>query len=216
MSTPRAVGTHADNGTVADLAWATLATPVGQVSVACSEAGVTRVNWGAPRDPAGSRATGGAGAHATELAEQAREQLAEFFAGRRRTFEVAVDWATVLGRRPGEPTIRQRVLAVLAGSVKYGETVTYGLLAGRAEVPGEGQSPPARVVGQVMASNPYPLLVPCHRVVAGDGIGGFSGGAGIEVKRWLLTFEGSLPPTLDWDPAGLEQGLAGRAEPAAG
>lgn len=191
-----------------DLAWATLATPVGQVSVACSEAGVTRVTWGAPRDPAGCRAAGGAGAHAAAaLAEQARDQLAGYFAGRRRTFEVPVDWVTVLGRRPGEPGVRQRVLAVLADSVKYGETVTYGLLAGRAEVPGEGQSPPARVVGQVMASNPYPLLVPCHRVVAGDGIGGFSGGAGIEVKRWLLTFEGSLPPTLDWDPAGLGHGV---------
>jgi methylated-DNA-[protein]-cysteine S-methyltransferase len=196
---------------VTDLAWATLDTPVGRVSVACSEAGVTRVNWGAPRDPAGTRAAGGADtdADATALAEQARDQLAEYFAGRRRTFGVPVDWATVLGRRPGEPGVRQRVLAVLADSVKYGETVTYGLLAGRAEVPGEGASPPARVVGQVMASNPYPLLVPCHRVVAGDGIGGFSGGAGIEVKRWLLTFEGSMPPTLDWDPAGLDQGLTG-------
>jgi methylated-DNA-[protein]-cysteine S-methyltransferase len=207
---PRTVSTHGDNGSVTDLAWVTLATPVGQVSVGCSDEGVTRVNWGTPREPAVSPAAGGGvGARAATLAEQARDQLAEYFAGRRRTFEVPVDWATVLGRRPGEPGVRQRVLAVLAGSVNYGETVTYGLLAGRAEVPGEGQSPPARVVGQVMASNPYPLLVPCHRVVAGDGIGGFSGGAGIEVKRWLLTFEGSLPPTLDWDPAGLDQGLAG-------
>ncbi len=206
---PRTVGSHPDNGTVTDLAWATLTTPVGQVSVACSDDGVTRVNWGTPREPAASPAAAGhTGTRAAALAERARDQLAEYFAGQRRAFEVPVDWATVLGRRPGEPSVRQRVLAVLAGSVKYGETVTYGLLAGRAEVPGEGQSPPARVVGQVMASNPYPLLVPCHRVVAGDGIGGFSGGSGIEVKRWLLTFEGSLPPTLDWDPAGPDQGLA--------
>ncbi|HEY7432909.1 MAG TPA: methylated-DNA--[protein]-cysteine S-methyltransferase [Streptosporangiaceae bacterium] len=204
-----------------DLAWATLATPVGQVSVACGEAGVTRVGWGAPREraaspaaaPAAGRSTAGGDAvaeQAAALAQRARDQLTEYFAGQRRTFEVLVDWATVLGRRPGEPSVRQRVLAALAGTVKYGETVTYGLLAARAEVPGDGQTPPARVVGQIMASNPYPLLVPCHRVVAGDGIGGFSGGAGIEVKRWLLTFEGSLPPTLDWDPAGPGQGLAGR------
>jgi methylated-DNA-[protein]-cysteine S-methyltransferase len=39
-------------------------------------------------------------------------------------------------------------------------------------------------------------------VVASDGLGGYSGGTGIEIKRWLLIFEGALPPTLDWDPAG--------------
>jgi methylated-DNA-[protein]-cysteine S-methyltransferase len=196
---------------VTDLAWVTLPTPVGQVSVACSELGVTRVNWGAP--PQGADSPGPLGesprSRAAALAARAREQLAGYFAGRRRTFDVPVDWATVLGRRPTEPGIRQRVLSVLASSVGYGETVTYGLLAGRAEVPGDGQAPPARVVGQIMASNPYPLLVPCHRVVAGDGLGGFSGGTGIEVKRWLLTFEGSLPPTLDWDPTGMDPGLAG-------
>jgi len=58
------------------------------------------------------------------------------------------------------------------------------------------------VTGQIMGSNPCPIVVPCHRVVAGDGLGGYSGGAGIEIKRWLLIFEGALPPTLDWDPAG--------------
>ena len=61
----------------------------------------------------------------------------------------------------------------------------------------------ARVVGQVMGSNPCPVIVPCHRVVAGNGLGGYSGGAGVEIKRWLLIFEGALPPTLDWDPAGV-------------
>ena len=60
----------------------------------------------------------------------------------------------------------------------------------------------ARVTGQIMGSNPCPIIVPCHRVVAGDGLGGYSGGAGLETKRWLLIFEGALPPTLDWDPAG--------------
>jgi methylated-DNA-[protein]-cysteine S-methyltransferase len=197
---------------VADFAWATLTTPVGQVSVECSDAGVTRVNWGTPPERATSstpadaspaRADESAGSSpAAALAARARDQLAEYFSGRRQSFDLPVDWSTVLGRRPSEPSVRQRVLAVLHDSVGHGETVTYGALAGRAGVPGEGQSPPARVVGQIMASNPYPLLVPCHRVVAGDGIGGFSGGTGIEVKRWLLTFEGSLPPTLDWDPAG--------------
>jgi methylated-DNA-[protein]-cysteine S-methyltransferase len=53
-----------------------------------------------------------------------------------------------------------------------------------------------------MGSNPIPVIVPCHRVVAGNGLGGFSGGIGPELKRWLLIFEGAWPPTLDWSPAG--------------
>ena len=59
---------------------------------------------------------------------------------------------------------------------------------------------PARAVGKIMGSNPIPVIVPCHRVLASDGLGGYSGGAGVEVKRWLLILEGSLPPTLDWQP----------------
>ncbi|WP_257881308.1 MGMT family protein [Gordonia terrae] len=50
-----------------------------------------------------------------------------------------------------------------------------------------------------MGINPVPLLIPCHRVVAGDGLGGYSGGVtgqGLSTKRWLLEFEGALPPTL--------------------
>lgn len=51
-----------------------------------------------------------------------------------------------------------------------------------------------------MGANPLSLIVPCHRVVASDGLGGFgSGPLGLEIKRWLLTLEGVLPPTLDWN-----------------
>jgi methylated-DNA-[protein]-cysteine S-methyltransferase len=51
-----------------------------------------------------------------------------------------------------------------------------------------------------MGGNPVPLLVPCHRVVASDGIGGFGRRRdGVEVKRWLLTLEGVLAPTLEWN-----------------
>jgi len=50
-----------------------------------------------------------------------------------------------------------------------------------------------------MGANPVPLIVPCHRVVAGDGLGGYSGGdagQGLQTKRWLLEHEGALPPSL--------------------
>jgi methylated-DNA-[protein]-cysteine S-methyltransferase len=79
--------------------------------------------------------------------------------------------------------------------------VTYGNLASRAGLEAADDVIPARAVGQIMGSNPIPIIVPCHRVVASDGLGGYSGGAGPEVKRWLLILEGSLPPTLDWTPA---------------
>jgi len=97
---------------------------------------------------------------------------------------------------------QRQVLPVLLASAGYGETVTYGALARRAGLADGGTVPAARVTGQIMGSNPCPIIVPCHRVVAGDGLGGYSGGAGLETKRWLLIFEGALPPTLDWDPAG--------------
>jgi methylated-DNA-[protein]-cysteine S-methyltransferase len=97
---------------------------------------------------------------------------------------------------------QRQVLPVLLASAAYGETVTYGALARRAGLAEGGTVPAARVAGQIMGSNPCPIIVPCHRVVAGDGLGGYSGGSGVEIKRWLLIFEGVLPPTLDWDPAG--------------
>jgi methylated-DNA-[protein]-cysteine S-methyltransferase len=108
--------------------------------------------------------------------------------------------------------------------VPFGRSISYGQLASRS-----GTSLPARGIGSVMAGNPLPLVVPCHRVLAANGLGGYSGGApsndgsvdppaersasgsstasggrtpyGLETKRWLLTFEQVLPPTLGWDPA---------------
>ena len=178
------------NAAVSELAWGTLGSPVGEMSVACSAAGLAQVRFGPP--PAQVRAvtaaTGG-------QLERACGQLGEYFAGRRRSFDLPVDWS-------GMSAPQRQVLPVLLASAAYGETVTYGALARRAGLADGGKVPAARVTGQIMGSNPCPIIVPCHRVVAGDGLGGYSGGAGIEIKRWLLIFEGALPPTLDWDPAG--------------
>jgi O-6-methylguanine DNA methyltransferase len=127
--------------------------------------------------------------------ERACGQLGEYFAGQRRSFDLPVDWS-------GMSAAQRQVLPVLLASAPYGETVTYGALAHRAGLADGGKVPAARVTGQIMGSNPCPIVVPCHRVVASDGLGGYSGGTGIEIKRWLLIFEGALPPTLDWDPAG--------------
>jgi methylated-DNA-[protein]-cysteine S-methyltransferase len=79
---------------------------------------------------------------------------------------------------------RQRVLR-LARGIKYGRTATYGELAAKA-----GNRSAARAIGAVMASNPIPIIIPCHRVVASGGsIGGFSAPQGVELKRRLLEME---------------------------
>jgi methylated-DNA-[protein]-cysteine S-methyltransferase len=131
------------------------------------------------------------------LLSAALRELEEYFAGQRKSFSVPVDLSGTSGSR-------RTVLSVLYESVGFGETVTYGGLAGRAGLTDDGQMP-ARVVGQVMASNPCAIIVPCHRVVAGNGLGGYSGGTGTDVKQWLLIFEGALPATLDWDPSGVHR-----------
>jgi methylated-DNA-[protein]-cysteine S-methyltransferase len=173
-----------------DLAWATLGTPVGPLSIGCGPAGVSQARFGAP-----PRVTSPDGA-ARELSGAALAQLTEYFAGQRRRFEVPIDWS-------GMSRLQQQVLAVLFDTVGFGETVSYGELARRVPSVRHVADVPARAIGRIMGSNPIPVIVPCHRVVASDGLGGYSGGQGPEVKRWLLVFEGALPPTLDWELAGL-------------
>uniref|UniRef100_UPI000783C6E9 methylated-DNA--[protein]-cysteine S-methyltransferase n=1 Tax=Herbidospora sakaeratensis TaxID=564415 RepID=UPI000783C6E9 len=114
--------------------------------------------------------------------EEVGRQLAAYFAGELTEFTVPVDWRLM-------STTQRRVLGLLFESVPYGRAVTYGDLARETGIP-------ARAIGSIMGSNPIPIIVPCHRVVASDGLGGFSGGTGVESKRRLLTMEGHLPPTL--------------------
>jgi methylated-DNA-[protein]-cysteine S-methyltransferase len=89
--------------------------------------------------------------------------------------------------RPAGTTFQRRVWGEIA-AIPYGETRCYGQLA-------KNLKNAPRAVGQACGANPYPLVVPCHRVVAsGGGLGGFSrqgGGFLLDVKRWLLKHEGS-------------------------
>jgi methylated-DNA-[protein]-cysteine S-methyltransferase len=190
----------------AELAWATLSSPVGPLAVGCTAAGLAQVRFRtSPRDrlrtglaaPPASGGRGGGPAQARdEVLAAARDQLAEYFAGQRKEFDLPIDWT-------GTSPAQRQVLDVLYRTVGYGDTVTYGELAQRAVAGPDGVSLPARAIGGIMGSNPIPVVVPCHRVVAGNGLGGYSGGTGIEVKRWLLIYEGALPATLDWTAAGL-------------
>jgi methylated-DNA-[protein]-cysteine S-methyltransferase len=181
--------------TMTELAWATLSSPVGPLAVACSASGVAQVSFRAPAGPPSLACPGQADPGRAGLLSAARDQLAEYFAGQRRVFDLPIDWT-------GTSRAARRVLSVLFDSIGYGQTITYGDLSQRAVAGPDGVSLPARAIGRIMGSNPLPLIVPCHRVVAGNGLGGYSGGTGIEIKRWLLIFEGALPVTLDWTAAG--------------
>lgn len=118
----------------------------------------------------------------SDLLDTAIRELTEYLAGTRTTFSVPVDWSKTAG-------MHREVLRVLYETVPFGRTITYGELAARAGYPGQAQA-----VGTIMGTNPVPVIVPCHRVVAAGGLGGF--GAGLETKRWLLAHEGSLTAPL--------------------
>lgn len=180
----RTIGTMAD--TADTVAFGSVPTEVGDVLVAVTEAGLAATTF---RDSAGVRGRIG-GRLGLAVAEDrprtsaALAQLRGYFAGELREFDLELDWRLTTAAA-------QQVLATLYATVPYGEVVTYGELAARS-----GTGIPARGIGAIMGSNPIPIVVPCHRVVAGDGLGGFSGGSGVEDKRRLLTLEGYLPPTL--------------------
>lgn len=165
-------------------------TPLGRLAFACTDDGLCGLAF---RDTPRARARLRAGLPL--VADPARTgpvraQIEAYFAGRLRHFDLPIDWRHTSG-------VQREVLEKLHARVPYGETVTYGRLA---DLSGTGV--PARAIGSIMGSNPIPIVVPCHRVVASDGLGGYSGGSGVEAKRWLLTLEGAVPATLDWDPTG--------------
>ncbi|MBD0862721.1 methylated-DNA--[protein]-cysteine S-methyltransferase [Gordonia sp. zg691] len=159
---------------------AALSTPVGTITIAGNGRSIVSVGW---RDPAGPVDA----ASPDPLLREAVRQLRAYFDGKLLVFDIPVDLGTM-------SESARAVLTTLHEDVPAGETVTYGELARMS-----GTEVPARGVGTIMGINPLPLVVPCHRVVAGDGLGGYSGGThgqGLATKRWLLEFEGSLPPTL--------------------
>lgn len=104
----------------------------------------------------------------------AAEQIAQWFAGERQDFDVPLTPAPT----PRGDTLRQGLVAV-----GFGETLSYGALAQRL-----GSS--ARAIGQLCARNPFPLIVPCHRIVgSGGALGHYSAGEGPTTKFWLLDHE---------------------------
>jgi methylated-DNA-[protein]-cysteine S-methyltransferase len=156
-----------------------LETRIGTLGVEATEEGLRRVQL--PGENRSPRAADGEG-RSVEIAFVAAAQLAEYLDGERAEFELELDWA-------GVGADHRHLLEVLCDVAPYGSTVTYGELGRRAGI----EDP--RDAGALMGRNPLALVVPCHRVVAADGLGGYGGG--LELKRRLLELEGVLPPRLD-------------------
>ncbi|HLT69171.1 MAG TPA: methylated-DNA--[protein]-cysteine S-methyltransferase [Acidimicrobiales bacterium] len=163
-----------------DVAWVTEDTPVGRLTLAATDQGLVRVSY-APEDRAleelATRISPRV-VRAPRRLDPVRRQLEEYFAGRRRAFDIPLDRRLSRG-------YRRAVLEELS-RVPYGQTVSYRDLAVRTGRPGA-----SRAVGSAMATNPIPIVVPCHRVLrTGGALGGYGGG--LEAKVWLLRHEGAL------------------------
>ncbi len=157
----------------------TFSTPTGAFTLAVNAAGaVVAAGFGPPDalplPPAECHLISDTG-----LAAAAREQVLDYFSGRRREFDLAL--------APAGSEFQLRVWQALQ-KIPFGKTRSYGELARQL-----GSS--ARAVGRANATNPICVIVPCHRVIGADGsLTGYSGG--MDNKRWLLTHEGALDPAL--------------------
>lgn len=108
----------------------------------------------------------------------ATRQILEYLNGERREFDLPVNWS-------GMGVFQEQALRLTA-AIPYGQTTTYGEIARQLKRPGA-----ARAVGRAEATNPMPLVIPCHRVVGADGgLHGYGAPGGIQTKAWLLRLEG--------------------------
>jgi methylated-DNA-[protein]-cysteine S-methyltransferase len=171
---------RADADGLVDVAWATTDSPVGPLTLAAPPAGLVSIAFGVADDVVEALAATVSPrlVHLPRRLDGARRELDEYFAGTRRSFDLPLDRRLSHG-------YRREVLEELSG-VPYGTTVSYKDLAERT-----GHPRASRAVGTAMATNPIPVVVPCHRVLrTGGALGGYGGG--LEAKQWLLRHEGAL------------------------
>lgn len=140
-----------------------LNSPVGPLSFTEQEGAVVRLDWGDLGSPP-----------ETPLALKLADELAQYFEGSLTEFTVPV--------RPRKGFAETFAKALCA--IPYGETKTYGDLAKDLDVS-------AQAIGQACGANAIPIIIPCHRVLGANSLGGFSGAGGIEAKVALLKLEGA-------------------------
>jgi methylated-DNA-[protein]-cysteine S-methyltransferase len=164
-----------------DVAYAPVDSPLGPLVVAATPAGVVRLAFAdEARDTVLAdlaRRLSPRVLEAPARLDPARRELDEYFGGKRTRFDLPLDWALTTG-------FRRQVLTA-TGHIPYGETATYASVATAA-----GNPRAVRAAGSALATNPIPIIVPCHRVVRSDGtLGGYRGG--LALKDELLRLEAS-------------------------
>jgi len=169
----------ADSGGLLDVAYRTVDSPVGPLLLAATEQGLVRVAFAGEGHDAVLQALADKVSprvlHAPARLDAAARELSEYFAGQRRGFDLPLDWRLSAG-------FRRTVLSHLP-EIGYGHTASYAAVASLA-----GNPRAIRAAATACATNPLPVVVPCHRVVLSDGrIGNYRGGP--EAKRTLLTLE---------------------------
>lgn len=173
--------------------------PTGPLRVTAEAGKITRLVWsGFETEEDDALETDEAETGEDALLANTAEQLEAYFAGRLKAFDLPL--------APQGAHFNQAVWKEMQ-AIAYGETRTYGEIAAAISedllpglhLPGSSNAghSHAQAVGQACGANPIPILIPCHRVVAAGGkLGGFSGGRGVETKRWLLIHEGALEREL--------------------
>ena len=163
-----------------DVAYAHADSPFGPLTVATTERGLALLAYPElPLDDLLARVVAQISPRVLEdpaRLDPVRRELDEYFAGRRRGFDLPIDWRLVRGGF-------YRAVLEATATIPCGDTLTYREVAERA-----GNVKAVRAAGGGCGSNPVPIVVPCHRVVAtGGGLGGYTGG--LERKRRLLALE---------------------------
>ncbi|ORA31967.1 cysteine methyltransferase [Mycobacterium aquaticum] len=164
---------------VLDIAYRVVDSPVGRLLLAATDQGLVRVAYASEDHDAVLQTLADRISprilNAPGRLDTAARELDEYFGGARRTFDVPLDWRLSAG-------FRSTVLHHLP-EIGYGQTASYAAVARLA-----GNPKAVRAVGTACATNPLPLVVPCHRVVRSDGaMGGYLGG--VDAKRLLLELE---------------------------
>ena len=169
----------ADRDGILDVAYRTIDTPVGPLLLAATEVGLVRVAYASEGHDAVLEILAGRISprilNAPARLDGPARELDEYFAGRRRSFDLPLDWRLSAG-------FRRAVLSHLP-EIEYGHTASYAAAATLA-----GHPKAVRAAATACATNPLPVVVPCHRVIYADGrIGRYLGGP--DAKRTLLTLE---------------------------
>lgn len=144
-------------------------TPLGEITVTQADDHIVSLDWGVGRDQ-----------EETPLLRAAVAQIQAYFDGDLKAFDLPL--------APPVSPFTQTVLHEMQ-HIPYGETRTYADIA-------RALKTAPRAIGGACGRNPIPIIIPCHRILSTAGLGGYSGGDGLETKSALLSLEGALPPSL--------------------